>query len=90
MGKQNDIICCYIQDGGMIGIGPIELFSLDPVPLALIYSLNLNSVSLMQIASKPCRPILQPHKEIVIIFSFIQQTIGVISTCGCQNQLYFS
>jgi len=70
MGKRNDSICCYIQDGGTVGFGQVELFSLDPVPLALIYPLNLNSVSLMQKAGDPCRPILQPYKEIDILSLF--------------------
>jgi len=26
-GKRNDSVCCYIQDGGMVGFGQMELFS---------------------------------------------------------------
>jgi len=68
-GKRNDTICCYIEDGRVVRFGQIELFSLDPFPLALLYPFQFNSISLMQKAGNPCRPVLQPYREIDLLSS---------------------
>jgi len=70
-GKRNNTICAYTDDNSDLRFGLIEVFSLDPYPVALLYSFQTSTNSLMQIAGNCCRASLEPYKEVDLLSSFI-------------------
>jgi len=70
--KRDNSICAFIgNNDGEIYFGRIDAFLLDPYPLALLHCYETSSESLMKISGHCCRAVLEPHKEVDLLSSFI-------------------
>jgi len=74
-GRKNNSICAYTNSIGEVSFGQINVFVLDPYPMALLHHYEISSKSLMQM--EVCRTVLEPHKEVDLLSSYIIVSGGI-------------
>lgn len=70
-GKRDNSICAFADNEDEVSFGKIDAFLLDPYPLALVHCYEISSESLMKMGGHCCRAVLEPHKEVDLLSSFI-------------------
>ena len=69
-GKRNSTYCCY-QAGSSIDFGQIEIFTMSPIPQALVRKIIPLNPLLINKAGPPCRQRLAPYRQIDLLSNYI-------------------
>ena len=69
-GKRNSTYSCYRADSS-IDFGQIEIFTMSPIPQALVRKTVPLNPTLMNKAGPPCRQRLAPYRQIDLLSNYI-------------------